>query len=795
MRSSKWVTGLMVITIIAPALGAAPAEVITYQGQLKQDGVPLNGLVDLKFTLWDDPVAVGGTPPVKDRLAVEVVNGLFTVTLDFPASSFNQAHWLGIQVRTPAGSANAYETLSPRQAITGAPYALYALNVLGGGGGGGGTLDQAYDFGGPGAGRTITADAGTVSITGAGGLSVAGGITTGAVRLNIDSNDFDVQVSRGPILFAGDPTNVTLGGKYVTGTPVSPVPHWAYLNVGSTVHRITRDSGADLRFAVETAPNAQFITEQMTLTDDGSLGIGTTAPAAMLHVNDSTDVASGGVLVLGSASAANLAFDNNEIESNNNGSPASLVLNRSGGSVGIGITPSASARLHVQVPNGESDMPLYAATYGSGRAGLFESHQSNTTHAVRIFKNNGPALVVSGQVTANDPATDVPLAVVGGSDSTPTGGGFAVFGSTTGANVSIDSNEIMARNNNATATLALNASGGNVNLIQGGTGNVGIGTSSPGHLLDVAGRMRVREGGGVDSGIWFYQTTPAADRAFVGMFGDNFVGLYGNNGAGWGFGMSASTGNVGVGTTTPKSRLHVNGDYYGRGHIYLYAFEGDGASGTAFVQARDDTTTSNVDLRLRAKAGAAAVDVLTCKSNGRVGIGTTNPANLLDVAGTARVNVLTIDGGADLSENFDVHDAAGGELGAAIEGSEAEPGTVVAIDPNHPGKLRVATGAYDTTVAGIISGAGGVGTGMVMAHEGTLADGKHPVALTGRVFCKVDASNGAIKPGDLLTTSDTPGHAMKVVDRERAHGAILGKAMTALPQGERGLVLVLVSLQ
>jgi hypothetical protein len=36
---------------------------------------------------------------------------------------------------------------------------------------------------------------------------------------------------------------------------------------------------------------------------------------------------------------------------------------------------------------------------------------------------------------------------------------------------------------------------------------------------------------------------------------------------------------------------------------------------------------------------------------------------------------------------------------------------------------------------------------------------------------------------------------MKVVDRERAQGAILGKAMTALPQGERGLVLVLVSLQ
>jgi hypothetical protein len=62
------------------------------------------------------------------------------------------------------------------------------------------------------------------------------------------------------------------------------------------------------------------------------------------------------------------------------------------------------------------------------------------------------------------------------------------------------------------------------------------------------------------------------------------------------------------------------------------------------------------------------------------------------------------------------------------------------------------------------------------------------------VYCKVDASYGAIEPGDLLTTSPTTGHAMKVRDHGKASGAILGKAMTALDSG-RGLVLVLVSLQ
>jgi hypothetical protein len=58
-----------------------------------------------------------------------------------------------------------------------------------------------------------------------------------------------------------------------------------------------------------------------------------------------------------------------------------------------------------------------------------------------------------------------------------------------------------------------------------------------------------------------------------------------------------------------------------------------------------------------------------------------------------------------------------------------------------------------------------------------------------------DATDHAVEPGDLLTTAERAGHAQKVSDFGRASGATLGKAMTALPQGETGLVLVLVSLQ
>jgi hypothetical protein len=119
---------------------------------------------------------------------------------------------------------------------------------------------------------------------------------------------------------------------------------------------------------------------------------------------------------------------------------------------------------------------------------------------------------------------------------------------------------------------------------------------------------------------------------------------------------------------------------------------------------------------------------------------------------------------------------------------------VVSIDPARAGKLRVSAGEYDRTVAGVVSGAGGVKPGMMMGQIGTVANGDHPVALTGRVYCWCDASNGAIQPGDLLTTSSTPGHAMKVADHDKAAGAIIGKAMTPLAEG-KGLVLVLVSLQ
>ena len=145
---------------------------------------------------------------------------------------------------------------------------------------------------------------------------------------------------------------------------------------------------------------------------------------------------------------------------------------------------------------------------------------------------------------------------------------------------------------------------------------------------------------------------------------------------------------------------------------------------------------------------------------------------------------LQITGGADLSEGF--------RLGR--DSKEVVPGTVLVIAEGATGELVTSTRAYDSRVAGVVSGAGDVRPGLLMGQRNTIADGEVPVALTGRVYVRVDASESPVLAGDLLTTSATPGHAMKAVEVSRRPGAILGKALTGLQSGQ-GLVLTLVTLQ
>lgn len=156
-----------------------------------------------------------------------------------------------------------------------------------------------------------------------------------------------------------------------------------------------------------------------------------------------------------------------------------------------------------------------------------------------------------------------------------------------------------------------------------------------------------------------------------------------------------------------------------------------------------------------------------------------------DDAGNTRIHLDGNSGdvrltGADCAEEFDV-----------VESEEIHAGTVLVIDNEI--KLRPCNEAYDKRVAGIVSGGNGSNPGIIL-DKNPSQNARLPVALNGKVYCKVDAQYSPIEIGDLLTTSPTPGHAMKADEPLKAFGAVIGKALRSLHEGT-GMIPVLVALQ
>ena len=136
---------------------------------------------------------------------------------------------------------------------------------------------------------------------------------------------------------------------------------------------------------------------------------------------------------------------------------------------------------------------------------------------------------------------------------------------------------------------------------------------------------------------------------------------------------------------------------------------------------------------------------------------------------------------ADCAEEFEVS-----------EDENVEPGDVLILD-DYKDKVKKSRIPYDKKVAGIYSGAGSYRPGIILDKKSSKTK-RIPIALMGKVFCKVTAEMNPIHRGDILTTSVIPGHAMKATNQLKSFGAIIGKAMQSLESG-RGLIPVLVSLQ
>jgi hypothetical protein len=160
--------------------------------------------------------------------------------------------------------------------------------------------------------------------------------------------------------------------------------------------------------------------------------------------------------------------------------------------------------------------------------------------------------------------------------------------------------------------------------------------------------------------------------------------------------------------------------------------------------------------------------LMTIQDNGDIGI-----AGKLAVGGDVELT------GADCAEDFDVRD-----------GDALEPGMVMIIGADSA--LCASHEAYDTRVAGVLSGAGDCRPGIILGR-GPAQRNRWPLALSGRAFCRVDAQDTPIGVGDLLTTSPRRGHAMKASDAAKAYGAVIGKALHSLTEGQ-GLIPVLIAL-
>jgi hypothetical protein len=258
---------------------------------------------------------------------------------------------------------------------------------------------------------------------------------------------------------------------------------------------------------------------------------------------------------------------------------------------------------------------------------------------------------------------------------------------------------------------------------------------------------------------------------------------------------------VGVGTASPVRGLHVSG--------------GDGTVGAEFILENTGMALDNRKFnlwgsavaggkgrfyfRLLNDAGTATTKEFLAFDNetGNVGVGTQAPTARLEVNGGSKEAVaIKATGGIEATGTVTADNVVAkfqdvAEWVPSVQ--KLTPGTVVVLDTGRVNHVVASASAYDTKVAGVVSEQPGVILGVA-------GEGKVKVATTGRVKVKADATRGAIKVGDLLVTSGVEGVAMKSVPVDlggtpiHRPGTIIGKALEPL-EGGTGEILVLLSLQ
>jgi len=534
-------------------------------------GNPATDVYDLQFRLLDALVSGNqvGTTIVRDD--VTVTSGVLSVMLDFGATAFpGPNRFLEIGVRSGA-SVGAFTALSPVQPLTSTPYAIRSLDASAADG-----LSLACV-------NCVTSS----QINNINGSQISGAILTASVPdlgASYIKNTAAAQAGSNFSISGNGTAGGTISANAVNATTQYSIGSSRVLSIGSSSTFLgvgagqANTSGSFNTFFGTNAGQANTIGFQNTFFGTNA-GLANTADhnaffgdsAGMSNTTGFRNAFFGGSAGSSNTMGSHNAFFGPEVGMNNLTGYSNSFFGDSAGALntsGFNNSFFGNSAGHNNVSGNGNAFFGYDAGYQNtgGANSIFGAYagQVNTTGGSNTFIGHQAG-------TDNTSGSNNSYLGFEAGGSNTMGSNNTFVGSLAGgSNIGESNNTFIGYQANGVAGITNStAIGANAfvaqsnSLVLGSGVNVGIGTGSPSFKLDIADRMRVRQGPSGTAGIWLFQNTPNANQAFVGMLDDTRVGFFGGSGGGWSLFADTTTGvvtinSLGASGSTPLCRNASN---------------------------------------------------------------------------------------------------------------------------------------------------------------------------------------------------------------------------------------------